>query len=224
MPFCEKCGNQLKQDSKFCSKCGAPSNYTPPAPVPLQNQNTPPPVYRNSTESNKVILRCGSDPAYLIKMITIFSIAFALTLVIYFMIIDPMYEDIMDKWDNFRRKYSDYSDTLDYKKVRSNVSLVKIGRVTIIISACLEILSAILFIFKCKDNYLYITEKGIYGTACPAFGYSVVRFNLEYFQVRCVTIKTGRLIIERRSGGKLHCCVNNTFEAKRIINEKLFSS
>jgi len=24
MPYCWKCGNELKEDAKFCDKCGAP--------------------------------------------------------------------------------------------------------------------------------------------------------------------------------------------------------
>ncbi|NIU84234.1 MAG: zinc-ribbon domain-containing protein [Candidatus Thorarchaeota archaeon] len=24
MPYCWKCGNELKEDAKFCQKCGAP--------------------------------------------------------------------------------------------------------------------------------------------------------------------------------------------------------
>ena len=49
MPFCEKCGVSVKQDSNFCRNCGAPQN---PQPEPQLNYTPvpPPPSHNNSIE------------------------------------------------------------------------------------------------------------------------------------------------------------------------------
>lgn len=38
--FCQKCGNQLEENAKFCPKCGAGVETTPPAQTTAAGSNT----------------------------------------------------------------------------------------------------------------------------------------------------------------------------------------
>ena len=50
MPFCTKCGTELKQEAKFCVSCGAPTNASAGAPA---NTQTPPPSQPQPTPGSR---------------------------------------------------------------------------------------------------------------------------------------------------------------------------
>lgn len=77
--------------------------------------------------------------------------------------------------------------------------------------------------FQITKNYIYITDKRVYGDACPRFGLGLVSFNLEFRLIHSATIKGDRLIITTTgSQTKYYCFVDNPDSARRIINDMLY--
>ena len=116
---------------------------------------------------------------------------------------------------------SRYSDK--YEVAQLGISSLNFMRGLFIVMLVIIIIEIIIKCFQLKNNYLYITEEGIYGEACPTFGFGTIYFNFKFNQIRAVTLKTGRIVFTTRvDNKKYHCCVEDCAAARNIINTKLF--
>lgn len=210
MPFCGNCGTQMSDDARFCTKCGTQRSAFAPAVQPTPQPIVPEPSRPILSGENEKVLfyKKYSNRAFSKQLFFI-----ALNILIPFIgciCTNSFLSDLADE-------YSDNSaiqDSLsDFEESTSFITLI-----TIITSALLLIKC-----FQITKNNLYITDKRVYGDACPRFGLGLVSFNLEFRLIHSATIKGDRLIITTTgSQTKYYCFIDNPRAARRLINDKLF--
>lgn len=203
MFYCKNCGNQLSDDSKFCGKCGTPQSS------PISN-NQSPTSQANSVNSGNILLKTGYSNKLLTKHIVSIIIGIILIALIYIIL-----EQFISQNDNT------YSYGGGFKYSASSVSFF---RTLCHLCAIWTLIYDIMYVIKCfqiKNNYLNITEEGIYGVACPSFGFGTLNFNIQFNQIKSVAVKSGRIIFTTNFDNKKYCLYVEDYDtAISIIKNK----
>ncbi len=213
MYYCTKCGKQLSDDSKFCINCGAPQQTTQTQPQAHQNSS---PMRMHSEDSDEHLLYCRYSGSEITRRILIILIGavFNIVALIYF-------SNSISKLEyTVNRELSKYSQR--YEEYLSKISFLKSVRIFLILLCVIVIIESILHCFQIKQNYLYITNDGIHGEACPFFGFTTVSIKFNFASIRNVDVKNDRLTITTYGGTKYYFFVEGCLAAQNMINKKLF--
>lgn len=209
MSYCKNYGNQLKDDSKFCSKCGVQQSLS----ISNNQSYSSPSSWRaNSGDSGNLLLKTG----YSNKLLTR-NILFIIIGIIYLALIYIILDQFISQNNNT------YSYGGGYKHSESSISFLKLLCSLCAIEVVVHTIMRIIRCIQIKNNYLNITEEGIYGVACPSFGFGTLNFNVQFNQITSVVVKSGRIIFTTTfDNKKYYCCVEDYTTAINIINNKVF--
>ncbi len=214
MPFCGNCGTQMSDDARFCTKCGtqrsvfAPAVQTTPQPIVPEPSR---PIF--SGENEKVLFyKKYSNRAFSKQLF--FIVLYILITYVLSVFTNSFLSDWADEYANNSEQYETIQDSLSELEEWNSYIIF----LTIIISALLLIKC-----FRITKNNIYITDKRVYGDACPRFGFGLVSFNLEFRLIHSATVKGDALIITTTgSQTKYYCFIDNPDAARRIINDMLY--
>lgn len=217
MPFCGNCGTQMSDDARFCTKCGTQRSAFAPAVQPTPQPLVPEPSRPILSGENEKVLfyKKYSNRAFSKQLFFI-----ALNILIWFIacsLLNSFISDLEDEcevYSRYSRKYEVIQDAISELEEWNSFYIL----LTIITSSFM-----LIKLFQITKNKLYITDKRVYGDACPRFGLGLVSFNLEFRLIHSATIKGDRLIITTTgSQTKYYCFIDNPRAARRLINDKLF--
>lgn len=217
MPYCKNCGTQISDDAKFCTKCGTQQSAFIPTVQPSPKPFAPVPSRPIFSGENEKVLfyKKYSNRAFSKQLFFI-----ALDIIITFAIC-VFINSFLSDWEPKRDEYSRNSE--QYEVIQDAISELEEYYSFIIF---ITILTSALMLIKCfqiTKNYIYITDKRVYGDACPRFGFGLSGFDLEFKQIHSATVKGEALLITTiGSQTKYYCFIDNPDAARRIINDKLF--
>lgn len=204
MFYCQNCGNQLSDDSKFCAKCGTPQNNQINSAT-QQNYNNQQFSSYNSISFNRgkeiAVSYCNYKLAGRYKFLTIYNlILFAVGLIMLF-----LYDNIFD------------TDAI--------FPLLIIGIICLALSSTMYSIQFMI----CQNNNIHIHENCIIGTA--AVGLTSKSFEAPYrniADVRVITKKKGieylQISIRNNSSNELNvfpCYVCDCYTMMSNIQKKM---
>lgn len=201
MSFCQNCGNQLTDDSKFCEKCGA-NQKNASITSDLGNQNDMPikKMYNNKYFTNCII------------HIIIYAI---ITLIVnsFFSSIKFEIEENIKSTD---KNSSSYDEQMRFLSISSAIRFIFIAMMLAVI------ISYIVKFLQIKTNYIMVTKYGISGKACPTFGYGILSFDFKFEQIKKIQIGRGCIIIKLKSERKKYrCYIEDHKKIRNLINDKI---
>ncbi len=223
MPYCEKCGKQISESSKFCSGCGEPQDNNLPVVSASADQSFP---YVSSgrqylNNADNIIFRTGYSNRLFTRWI-FFCFLQVISNFICVCIINLGISHIEDALREYRNHYSSSYNDESYKTLKELVSIMEILRVVLIIAAIFVLGTYIIKCFQIRQNCLTITKDGINGVACPSLGFGTLDFNIRFDQITSVSVKSGHIIFTTTlSNKKYHCCIEDYVIARQIIKKIL---
>lgn len=222
MPYCEKCGKQISESSKFCSGCGEPQDNNLPVVSASADQSFP---YVSSgwqylNNADNIIFRTGYSNRLFTRWI-FFCFIEVIGTFISVCVINLGISHIEDVLRKYRNHYSSsYNES--YETLKELVSIMEIFRAGIIIAAIFVLGTYIIKCFQIRQNCLTITKDGINGVACPSLGFGTLDFNIRFDQITSVSVKSGHIIFTTTlSNKKYHCCIEDYVIARQIIKKIL---
>lgn len=170
MIYCRKCGNQMPDDSVFCSKCGCNQNES------VGSSNTP--AKESLHPNDESTLYFGHSTKTITRFV--FTIAFIfLILIIVIIIINGKIVELEEYWytkDEIRKLTS-----------MRNFNIF----IDIALSAAL--------LWRCvltKKNFLRINNDSINGVSCLPFGFTTVEaHNININRIHSVVFKNSETLI-----------------------------
>ncbi len=223
MPYCKNCGTQISDDAKFCTKCGTQRSAFTPAVQPTPQPIVPEPSRQIFSGENEKVLfyKKYSNRAFTKQLLSITCAILSCFIVC--SLLNSFISDLEDECEVYSRYSEEYEAIQDsiseYEGMKSFFIFIAI------ISSALELIKC----FQITKNYICITDKRVYGDACPRFGFGLVSFNLEFRLIHSATTIKGKalkgaalVITTIGSRTKYYCFIDNPRAARRIINDKLF--
>ncbi|MGN1052430.1 MAG: hypothetical protein ACI4SH_03460 [Candidatus Scatosoma sp.] len=96
---------------------------------------------------------------------------------------------------------------------------VSMLNVAMVIGAIVAVLSAVSF-FLLKKVQLNVGDESVSGTVCLGFVF-FPGFTLKYAEIKAVSKKQGKLIIQTRAGKKYYCAIEDADKAIDLIQAKI---
>lgn len=176
MIYCRKCGNQMPDDSVFCSKCGCNQNES------VGSSNTPAKESLHPNDESTLYFGYSS------KAITIFFLSIAVIFII--SLIATI--SINGKIAELERLY-DRNWAYKYKEAINEVTSLRNFNIFF------DILLSAALIWRClliRKNHLRVYSDHISGTSCLPIGVTTVDINnLSYDRIHSVSYKNDRTLI-----------------------------
>ncbi len=196
MPFCEKCGNQLKEESVFCSRCGTKKNSGSSFP--------------DTSAPSIGMCHEYSTSAFTSRIVTLL-----ITVVVDIAVIWYISEKI-EKLERYLFK-SYVESSVPGLTIEDCLEILKFLRVFLIISAVIYSVEYILKIIQIINNHLCIYNDYISGKCCPFWGFGVNSFSLDYNNIYDITVKRNMMKIVDMYGKKYYCFIEEPIAAKKQI-------
>ncbi len=196
MPFCEKCGNQLKEESAYCSRCGTKKNSGssfPDASAPSTGMRH---EYSTSAFTSRIVL-------------LLISVAVNIAAIWYI-------SEKIDKLEHYLFK-SHVQSAVSGLTVEECLEILKFLRVFFIISIVIYTVEYILKIVQIINNHLCIFNDCISGKCCPFWGFGVKSFCLTYDNIYDITVKRNMMKVLDMYGKKYYCFIEEPIAAKKHI-------
>lgn len=222
MSYCEKCGNQISENSKFCPGCGEQQNNNSPDSSISADRSFPyvSPGRSYIETTNNVIFRTGYSNRLFTRWIILCFIqiisTFAAVCIINISI--SHLENVCREYKKYHGRYS----ASYYETAKEVISLLDILRTCTVIFSIGIVCIYIIKCFQIRQNSLAVTKDGINGIACPSLGFGTLNFNIRFNQIASVIVKSGHITFTTTlSNKKYHCCVEDYLIARQIIKKIL---
>lgn len=200
MPFCEKCGNQLKEESVFCSRCGTKKNSGSSFP----DASAPSMGMRHEYSTSEFTFRI---------VILLISVAVDIAAIWYI-------SEKIDELEPYLFK-SYIQSSVSGLTIKDCLEILKFLRIFLIISTVIYSVEYILKILQIVNNHLCIYNDCISGKCCPFWGFGVKSFSLNYDNIYDITVKRNMMKILDVYGKKYYCFIEEPIAAKKHIKRIL---
>lgn len=194
MPYCEHCGAQVSDTSKFCRSCGAEQTNIQTVSHSVGPGILPP--------DGQILFR--SDYTYEgLKKPLVNAIILMAGMALIWIFFEMM------PYMGVSYSYSDLSEIRMFKKLLP---------IMFIVVLVLDLLDLVPKLIAVKSNYIAVTDSGVFGTGCVGFGITVSEnFDLTFEKI--IRVESKRRILAIYTEDKSYLCyIQKTVKAKKIIS------
>ncbi len=198
MPFCEHCGAQVSEASRFCRSCGAEQNIYP---APASQNQFYPEAAPSAPLQPEELFHAGHSTSGMYKRIAMSILLIGAVIVLVLVLETDLF--------------------LERSIFHQPSTLEKIMPYLLFLIMIIDIVTLCIDLAAVRINRLIITTEGVSGTGCVnniGFCKKAVDFRLEFSEIITVNCVKGDILTISTNERIIFCYIQKPVKAKKLIS------